>query len=86
MVGADASGISVLTPLADAAQIIRFDQRGHGRSDPGLPEQWNVPTWADDLAGLVAELGAERPVLFGVSSARTSRWPVPPAIRSVSPG
>lgn len=59
--------LNTLGPLGDVAQIIRFDQRGHGRSEPGLPEQWNVNMWADDLAGLMDALGVEAPVLFGTS-------------------
>lgn len=59
--------LTILTPLTNVAQVIRYDQRGHGRSDPGRPEQWTVDTWADDLAGLAAALGVDRPVLFGVS-------------------
>ena len=59
--------LTVLTQLTNVAQVIRYDQRGHGRSDPGRPAQWTVDTWADDLAVLVAALGVDRPVLFGVS-------------------
>lgn len=59
--------IGVLAPLADVAQIVRFDQRGHGRSEHGSPEEWRLDTWADDLGGLIAALGVDRPILIGTS-------------------
>jgi pimeloyl-ACP methyl ester carboxylesterase len=59
--------IGVLGPLAGVAQTIRFDQRGHGRSDHGQPDNWTVDSWADDLAGLIDVLGSEPPLLLGTS-------------------
>jgi len=59
--------LGTLAPLGDVAQLIRFDQRGHGRSDHGQPLQWTLDTWADDLAGFVEVLGVDNPVLFGTS-------------------
>jgi pimeloyl-ACP methyl ester carboxylesterase len=56
-----------LAPLADVAQVVVPDQRGHGRSDPGSPETWNLATWAADVKNLSDALGIERPVVLGFS-------------------
>jgi pimeloyl-ACP methyl ester carboxylesterase len=56
-----------LAPLADDAQIIFYDQRGHGRSDHSRAEFWNLPTWADDLRRLCDALGLTKPVVLGSS-------------------
>jgi pimeloyl-ACP methyl ester carboxylesterase len=56
-----------LAPLAEVAQVVVPDQRGHGRSDHGTPETWNLATWADDVKNLCDALGFEHPVLLGIS-------------------
>ena len=56
-----------LAPVADAAQIVVPDQRGHGRSDHGSSETWNLAAWAGDVKKLSDALGIERPVVLGVS-------------------
>lgn len=56
-----------LAPLADVAQVVVPDQRGHGRSDRGNPETWNVAAWAADVKSLADALGIERPVVLGFS-------------------
>jgi pimeloyl-ACP methyl ester carboxylesterase len=56
-----------LAPLAGHVQILYYDQRGHGRSDHGTPEFWNLRTWADDLRRLCDALGLARPVVLGSS-------------------
>lgn len=53
--------------LAAFAQVICFDQRGHGRSDRGTPETWNLTQWADDIVALCKTLGIEKPVVMGSS-------------------
>ena len=46
--------------------IVMADARGHGLSDPPKPgDAWDVQ--ADDLAGLIRELGLQRPVVMGHS-------------------
>lgn len=66
--GVDGTGLRYgLAPLADVAQVIVPDQRGHGRSDGGTPENWNLPTWAADVRGLCDALGVDRPVVLGLS-------------------
>jgi pimeloyl-ACP methyl ester carboxylesterase len=56
-----------LAPLAQHAQVIYYDQRGHGRSDHGSAESWNLRTWADDLRRFCDALGLTWPVILGSS-------------------
>jgi proline-specific peptidase len=56
-----------LAPLADVAQLIVPDQRGHGRSDLSTSDRWNVATWALDVKRLSDALGMDHPVVFGSS-------------------
>lgn len=66
--GTDGTGLRYsLAPLADVAQVIVPDQRGHGRSDAGTPESWNLPTWAADIRSLCNVLGVDRPVILGLA-------------------
>ena len=53
--------------LAEFAQIVCYDQRGHGRSDHGTPETWNLDHWADDIVRLCDALGIEKPIVLGSS-------------------
>jgi pimeloyl-ACP methyl ester carboxylesterase len=57
----------MLAPLAGRAQVVFYDQRGHGRSDYSTAEFWNVRTWADDLRRLCDALGLARPIVLGSS-------------------
>jgi len=61
------STVGVLAPLADVAQLLRYDQRGHGRSDHSSPDEWTMERWADDLAELIHTLGIDEPLLLGTS-------------------
>jgi len=54
-------------PLTDVAQVVYYDHRGAGRSEPGPIEKWNLDQWADDVQALCDVLGIERPVVFGIS-------------------
>jgi proline iminopeptidase len=53
--------------LTDLAQVIYYDHRGNGRSDPSTPDKWNLQTWADDLHRLIQVLGLEKPIVMGGS-------------------
>lgn len=53
--------------LADVAQVIYYDHRGHGRSDPRPPEEWTLDTWADDVVRLSDALGLVKPIVLGQS-------------------
>lgn len=53
--------------LADVAQLIYYDQRGHGRSDPASPATWTLAQWAEDLKALCDHLGIDRPIVVGTS-------------------
>lgn len=56
-----------LAPLAEIAQLVVPDLRGHGRSDRGSKERWTLETWAADVKGLADALDIQRPVVLGFS-------------------
>lgn len=56
-----------LAPLADSAQVVFVDQRGHGRSDRSSPDKWNLDTWIADVADFCKVLEIEAPILLGQS-------------------
>jgi len=56
-----------LAPLAEVAQVVVPDQRGHGRSDRGGPQTWNLGAWAADVRNLADALGIQQPIVLGVS-------------------
>lgn len=62
-----AMGRHALSPLADVAQLVFFDMRGHGRSDRSDANHWNLTQWADDVVGLCDALEIEHPVVLGQS-------------------
>ena len=66
--GYDHSGFKpIFSGLADIAQIVYVDHRGHGRSSRCPPEQWTLDTFADDVVRLCAALGIVRPIVLGQS-------------------
>lgn len=66
--GLDHSGFKpALGALRDVAQLVMYDHRGQGRSDPRPPAEWGLDTLADDVVRLCAVLGIERPIVFGHS-------------------
>ena len=52
--------------LASGTQVVYFDMRGAGRSDPGRPEDLRLEQWADDVRGLCDVLHIEQPIVFGL--------------------
>lgn len=58
---------SAVDSLADVAQLVCYDHRGHGRSDECPPEQWQLDIWADDVVRLCDALGIEKPIVLGQS-------------------
>lgn len=66
--GYDHSGFKpAFSRLADIAQIVYYDHRGHGRSDPRPAAEWTLDTFADDVVRLCSSLGIERPIVLGQS-------------------
>lgn len=66
--GLDAGSLRfTLKSASSFAQVVVPDQRGHGHSDLGTSDDWNLDTWADDLALLIDELGLYAPVVLGTS-------------------
>jgi proline iminopeptidase len=53
--------------LANVAQVVYLDQRGHGRSDRSDPRRWSLAQWAEDLYEFCGVLGIEQPVVLGNS-------------------
>ena len=53
--------------LANAAQVVYLDLRGHGLSEWGRPEDWSYEVCADDLRAFTDALGIGKPVLLGHS-------------------
>jgi proline iminopeptidase len=53
--------------LADVAQIVYLDHRGHGRSSPWPADAITLDLLADDVVRLCSALGIERPVVLGQS-------------------
>jgi pimeloyl-ACP methyl ester carboxylesterase len=66
--GYDHSGFKPLfSRLADIAQIVYVDHRGHGRSDRRPPDEWTLDTFADDVVRLCDALGIVKPIVLGQS-------------------
>ena len=53
--------------LTDLAQVVYYDHRGDGRSDPGSPADWTLDVWADDVVRLCDALGIDHPIVIGES-------------------
>jgi proline iminopeptidase len=66
--GFDHSGFKpAFSRLADIAQIVYVDHRGHGRSDPRPASEWTLDTFADDVVRLCETLGIVKPIVLGQS-------------------
>ncbi len=66
--GYDHSGFKpAFSALADVAQIVYVDHRGHGRSDRRPAAEWTLDTFADDVVRLCDALGIVRPIVLGQS-------------------
>ena len=66
--GYDHSGFKpVFSQLADVAQIVYVDHRGHGRSSRVPAAQWTLDTFADDVVRLCSALGIVKPTVLGQS-------------------
>jgi pimeloyl-ACP methyl ester carboxylesterase len=53
--------------LAEVAQVVYLDLRGHGRSEWGEPEDWSFEVCADDVRDFCDTLGIARPIVYGHS-------------------
>jgi pimeloyl-ACP methyl ester carboxylesterase len=66
--GYDHSGFKpAFSRLADVAQVIYFDHRGHGRSSAAPADEWTLDTFADDVVRLCDALGIVKPIVLGQS-------------------
>jgi pimeloyl-ACP methyl ester carboxylesterase len=60
--------------LAQSYQVIMFDARGHGLSEPNPPD-FTIQSHAADLAGLIDALDLDQPVIIGHSmGAANTAW------------
>ena len=57
----------LFTQLADIAQVIYLDHRGHGRSDARPLAECRLDILADDVVRLCDALGIEAPIVLGQS-------------------
>jgi pimeloyl-ACP methyl ester carboxylesterase len=55
------------TRLAEHAQVVYVDLRGHGQSDWGDPTAWSFEACADDIRALCDTVGIASPIVFGHS-------------------
>jgi proline iminopeptidase len=53
--------------LAEVAQVVYLDLRGHGRSSWGEPGEWTFEACADDVRAFCDGVGIDRPIVFGHS-------------------
>jgi proline iminopeptidase len=53
--------------LAEQAQVVYLDLRGHGRSEWGDAAAWSLEACADDVRVFCDTLGIEKPIVFGHS-------------------
>ena len=66
--GYDHSGFKpIFSQLANAAQIVYFDHRGHGRSRRRPAAEWTLDSFADDVVRLCDALGIVKPIVLGQS-------------------
>ena len=66
--GYDHSGFKPeFSRLANIAQIVYVDHRGHGRSDRRPAREWTLDTFADDVVRLCDALGIVKPIVLGQS-------------------
>lgn len=66
--GYDHSGFKpAFSRLADVAQVVYYDHRGHGRSSRVPASQWTLDTFADDVVRLCDALGIVKPIVLGQS-------------------
>ena len=53
--------------VADIAQVVYYDHRGHGRSDRRPRDEWTLDVFADDVVRLCDALGIVKPIVLGQS-------------------
>ena len=59
--------IPMVAALRNVVQVVMYDHRGCGRSEPGDPALWRMEQWADDVVGVCDVLGIEKPIVYGHS-------------------
>jgi proline iminopeptidase len=57
----------LFSQLADVAQIVYVDHRGHGRSSRRPAAEWTLDVFADDVVRLCDALGIVKPIVLGQS-------------------
>lgn len=59
--------VPFLSQCESFAQVVFYDQRGHGRSEGNDPSEWHLQQWAQDIHTLCETLGISKPFVFGDS-------------------
>ena len=57
----------LFSQLADVAQVVYVDHRGHGRSNRRPASEWTLDVFADDVVRLCSALGIVKPIVLGQS-------------------
>lgn len=71
--------------FAEIGQVVAYDHRANGRSEPGPIDRWTMEQWGDDVVSFCDALGIEKPVVIGnsfggmVALAYATRHPEHPA-------
>jgi pimeloyl-ACP methyl ester carboxylesterase len=63
----DANQTREAFPLLDGYRRITLECRGHGKSEPGSPEQFSIANFTDDSAAFLDDLDAGSIVVGGIS-------------------
>ncbi|HNS31690.1 MAG TPA: alpha/beta hydrolase [bacterium] len=58
---------AIMEPFYDLVQVVLFDQRGSGLSDPVSEKDWSIELLSKDIEGLRKHLGFEKIILLGIS-------------------
>ena len=61
--------------VKDRYRVLRYDQRGHGRS-PAMPPPYTMPQLAEDLIALMDRLGIARAHVVGISMGGATGWEI----------
>src|SRR5438094_6009006 len=53
--------------FSNQAHVVFFDMRGHGQSDKGDVQHWNLKQWGKDVYEFCQALNIKKPIVAGIS-------------------